>query len=365
MSTSTLRLEWVESATRFDRARWDRLAGRRGFYLSQGWLALQEGDPRSPRSYVVAMDPDGRLCGALPVDLVETESNNNYRPESALPSGMSPPNGPVALLGGHGGYRSGVLLDPDLSLGARSDLARALVSEARTQVEARGYQAIFMFHTDEFLTDASDAEGAGTPLLARHEATLTLPGDEWQSYLAGLSAARRRKVSREEARFAEAGYDVLVGDLGPHVGQAGALLAAVQHRYRHDADPAGMSEMLREQVTRIPGHVAFMCRDGVDLVGFILAFRFGQTLFMRAAGFDYERLRGASEYFNLGYYRPVRWAYEHGVRELHFGIGALEAKVHRGAALDPVWAVPVGWQWSDEAAVVRANRDRAGDPESC
>ena len=86
------------------------------------------------------------------------------------------------------------------------------------------------------------------------------------------------------------------------------------------------------------------------------------TLAVRAAGFAYERLRGAAEYFNLIYYRPIRWAYEHGVRQIHLGIGSLHTKTLRGGRLAPLWVVPVGWSWADVTAIRRANAERAADP---
>lgn len=357
-------LEWIHSAREVDRPGWDRLAGDDGFYLCQGWLALQEGDEDSPRSYVVARGADGAISGALPVDRVDSESNDFYLLSAVLPPEVATPDERLMLLGGHGGYRSGFLLDPDLGVAERRATIDALVGEARRAAQGADRRAVFMYLDDTFLAEVATVSDVGTPLLSRHEATLQLPGQGWSDYLRSLPAGRRRTVPKEERRFAAADYSVAAGDLTPWLDQAGALLAQVQHRYGHDADPAGMSEMLHAQITDIDGHVAFVCTDGEDLLGFVLAFEFGDSLFLRAGGFDYDRVRGAGEYFNLAFYHPIRWAYEHGPRRLHFGIEALQAKSLRGAALSPLWTVPVGWNWSDEQQVRTANADRAASPLS-
>jgi hypothetical protein len=65
----------------------------------------------------------------------------------------------------------------------------------------------------------------------------------------------------------------------------------------------------------------------------------GDTLYLRWAGFDYDRLAGAAEYFNLVYYDQVMQAPKLGVRWIHAGIKAAEAKALRGAELRPLWLV--------------------------
>lgn len=76
---------------------------------------------------------------------------------------------------------------------------------------------------------------------------------------------------------------------------------------------------------------------GEPPLGYCLYYLWGDTLFLRSAGFDYERLRNAAEYFNLVYYLPVRIAAAAGARWIHAGVEASEAKALRGALLRPLW----------------------------
>ena len=359
--TGTIEVSWLESLAEVPRPVWDRLGGEGGFYLSHAWLSLQEDDPDSRRRYAVAT-MQGKLVGAVPVDIVEEESNDFYRLSAVLPDGCAEPDAPLMLLGGHGGYLSGLVLDPLLDAGGRELTVRSLLREIISASRELGRVALFFYLQQQFRDLVAGLHGTSEPLLARHEATLELAGHAWTDYLASLPSSRRTNIRGEERRFREAGYDVTVGELTPWLDEAGALLANVQRRYGHKADAADMSDHLAAQIRNLGEHVAFLCTDDRGLAGFSLGFPFGGTLWMRAGGFAYERLRRSAEYFNLAYYLPIRWAYEHDIRNAHLGIESLDAKALRGATLSPLWVTPVGWSWPDGAAIRAANSHRAAEP---
>ncbi|HYO60770.1 MAG TPA: GNAT family N-acetyltransferase [Actinomycetota bacterium] len=364
MTSGPITVSWLDSLAGVPRPVWDGLAAEGGFYVSHGWLSLQEHGSSSRRRYAVATR-DGALVGGLSVDEVEVVSNDFYRFGAVLPEGCAGPTAPMTLVGGRGGYASGFVLDPRADDAERTAAVRALLAEIASASRERGRAAVFFYLQDRFRELVLGTSEIDEPLLARHDATLHLPGSEWSDYLASLSRDRRGMIRREERRFAAAGYSVTAGDLTPWLDEAGLLLANVQRRYGHDADPADMTEVLAEQIAGLGEHVAFLCADDQRLVAFALAFPFTDgSLSIRAVGFDYERLRGAAEYPNLAYYRPIRWAYEHGLRRLHLGIESLHAKTLRGARLAPLWVVPLGWSWSDATAIRRANAERAADRES-
>ena len=75
---------------------------------------------------------------------------------------------------------------------------------------------------------------------------------------------------------------------------------------------------------------------GGRLVGFVLYLRTPDTLFARTAGFA-PGIRGC--YLTLTYHETARWAVEHGIRRVHYGLAAYEAKIARGCRLRPRW----GW----------------------
>jgi len=118
------------------------------------------------------------------------------------------------------------------------------------------------------------------------------------------------------------------------------LAAGTQAKYGHSAPEAFWGSLLRLHVESM-GRAArvAVCWRGGDPVGFCLYYVWGETLYLRWAGFDYGRLAGAAEYFNLVYYAQVMRAPQLGVRWIHAGIKAAEAKALRGAELRPLWLV--------------------------
>src|SRR5207247_10757834 len=119
---------WADTLAEVSQPEWDRLASEGGFYLSHGWLSLQERGSSSRRSYALATVRE-RLVGALPVDVVEVASNDFYRFPAILPKRHPEPTAPMMLLGGRAGYAGGPVLDPDLDADRRTSTIRALLSE--------------------------------------------------------------------------------------------------------------------------------------------------------------------------------------------------------------------------------------------
>ncbi len=91
------------------------------------------------------------------------------------------------------------------------------------------------------------------------------------------------------------------------------------------------------RMTGPAGRVALCHAPDGTLIGFCLYYVWGDAVYLRWASFDYDRLVGCEEYFNLVYYSQIRLAGELGVRWVHAGKKALEAKVLRGAELRPLW----------------------------
>jgi predicted N-acyltransferase len=69
-----------------------------------------------------------------------------------------------------------------------------------------------------------------------------------------------------------------------------------------------------------------------------MGFVWGGWLYLWYAGFDYDRMPGAYEYFNVTIYEPLRYCYEHGLSGVHLGAGTHHAKGVRGATVGPLLA---------------------------
>ena len=84
-------------------------------------------------------------------------------------------------------------------------------------------------------------------------------------------------------------------------------------------------------------------------------YRWEDILYGRLAGFDYDRLRGAFEYFNLAFYRPFAYCARYGLTTLHLGIESRAAKALRGATMRPLWSavVPADARTGEPRAALR------------
>ncbi|MGW6722771.1 GNAT family N-acetyltransferase [Streptomyces sp. NPDC054995] len=319
-------------------ARWDTLSAQAGLYLSHRWLAAQQQDPTARAHYALVHD-DGHLVAAAPLYVVDTEPNDLYRVHELLP-GRAPAR--TLLAGARRGYLNAPLLHPLLTPARRREALDRLVTAAGTLAAAENAVPWWLYVSDEAAAELADACGT-KPVQLNQDARIPLPGTTFDDYLAALPSKRRVTIRRERRAFAEAGYERRTLRLSECADTAGALAAQLQARHGHPADPAVMAAILHDQAEGMADsgtvHAAF---TGRHMVAFSLAYHHAGTVWLRSTGYDYARLRGAHEYFNLVYYLPIEDAYAHGATALHLGMESLRAKVLRGATASPLWAVEGG-----------------------
>ncbi|MEU9038317.1 GNAT family N-acetyltransferase [Streptomyces sp. NPDC048352] len=314
---------------------WDALAAEAGFYLSHQWLAAQQYDPTASVGYALVHD-DGALIAAAPLYLVDTEPNDLYRVHEVVP-GRAPAR--TLLAGARRGYLNAPLLHPRLTPERRREALGRLVTAAATLAAAREAEPWWLYVTDAAAAELAEACGT-EPVQLNQDARIPLPGSTFDDYVAGLPHKRRSAVRRERRAFTEAGYELRTLRLSECAGDAGALAARLQERHGHPADPAFMARLLHDQAVGMAdsGIVLAAYAEG-RMVAFSLFYCHMGTVWLRSTGYDYARLRGAHEYFNLAYYLPIEYAYAHGAASLHLGMESLHAKTLRGAVASPLWAI--------------------------
>ncbi|MGW0671400.1 GNAT family N-acetyltransferase [Streptomyces sp. NPDC002746] len=330
-----MRLTLVPDITDVPADAWDALTRQAGLYLSHQWLTAQQQDPTAEVHHALVHDA-GRLVAAAPLYLVDTEPNDLYRVHELLP-GRAPAG--TLLAGARRGYRNAPLLHPGLTPGRRREALGLLVTAAASLAAERQARPWWLYVTDAAAAELAAACGT-QPVLLNQDATIPLPGRTFDDYLAGLPSKRRVSVRRERRAFAEAGYELRTLRLSECADDAGALAAQLQARHGHPADPAFMSRLLRDQADGMAdtGTVHAAYAEG-RMAGFSLSYHHADTVWLRSTGYDYARLRGAHEYFNLVYYLPIEHACAHGATALHLGMESLRAKTLRGAVASPLWAV--------------------------
>lgn len=308
---------------------WNRLVPDEGFYSSHAWLLTQE----AVRVTYLTVRRDGRLIGGLPLYRFRTSRRAQYAERFGRDCDL-------LFAGPRTGNRTHFLLDPDLPSGERRAVCGVLVAAARDLAVEYGYDGVvFDCLTNEglrLLCSVADPAVA----FRTGDAEIDTGGADLDTVLAGLPGATRRKIGREIRRFEEAGWRTGEERMTDCLTESAALLSRTEQKYGHEMAPEYIEEFFALTAKFTDDlSVVFTCRDEAgELLGYTMAFRWRDTLYGRVVGFDYPRLRGSFEYFNLTFYRPISYLHRHGMRRLHLGVLASEAKIRRGAVVRPLWA---------------------------
>jgi predicted N-acyltransferase len=319
-----------------DAVAWDQLAGS-NFYLGRSWLRLQERLNLPVQRRYIQICADGVTVGAVPIVLADKPTSDEYDPQVLL-SDLPHHGRGLTLAGNTRGYWNRLMIDPAYP---RSKAVRdALVQAVTAQAQSGGAWPVWWLYLDTESAHAlGDAYGT-TPAIIDADCEIPLSGSAFQDYLDTLTPSRAREVRRERKRYAAAGYDDVEGRMSTWPQQIATLLCNTQRRYGLDVSDYDMRSVLDalRWATSDSGVIHGTLLDG-ELLAYSLAFAQGQKLHLRVVGFDYERLKGVGEYFEVCFYRPIEHAMARGLRALHLGTASYMAKVARGARLVPLWAV--------------------------
>jgi uncharacterized protein len=340
LMTSTVAVQAADRVGEFAAADWDRLAAG-NLYLSHAWLDAVETDQVPAVRYLALRSAgSGDLLGATPVNVID----GDWPAAIPAPERLSRPGPepapvpadwlPAVSVGARIGYDNDLLVDPDLPPDAQLRVIRELLAAAAELAPNR-------------LAPHLNQRGAGRFAAAgwrlaptTQSASIMVRGRSFEEYVAGLPRRVAGSVRREARAYAER-YPDGVGrePLTACAAELAPLSVSLHRKYGGDAD-ADRQRRFYARVGAALGDrsVVFTCRREGRLVGYALGLEWAGVLHMRSAGFDYDRLQQAFEYFSVGYYEPVRYAAERGLRAVRLGVGTLEAKVRRGAELSTVYS---------------------------
>jgi hypothetical protein len=335
----------LDAATPHEIPGWDELASGRSFYVSADWLRFADTD-RVARSRYLGLSMGGRLMAALSSHRAADEVDAGYVAARTLelPPGAPPIDKGVLTLGGRRGFLSSPLVAPDIDRSDAIECLAELIGHAAAR-QGVAWWWPYLISSDVDIVVASGNRLAGTARSGVHligaDCVIDVVGATVDDHVTVLPTRQRRTNFRREAqRFTDSRLEIRRVDLPEYWPRLGPLMAAVQQKYGHQQSADEMKTRLRRQGEHLAARaVVFACFDGDIIVGFALAYRWGDELALRVVGFDYDRLLGADEYAQLAVHAPLRYCYLHGLRRLHLGIASYEAKCRRGAQLRPLWAV--------------------------
>jgi hypothetical protein len=343
----------VDVATPHEVEGWDRLASGQSFYVAADWLRFADTD-RVARSQYLGLSIGGRLVAALSSHWAPGDIDAGYVAARTLqlPSGAPCIGDGVLTLGGRRGFLSGVLAASGTDRSATAEHLAELVGYASDAGRGPGtawwWPYLVCSDVDVVVAARRRLDGTAGPRtpgsgvhLIGADCVIDVVGATVDDHVAALPTRQRRtNFRREESRFAASGLEIRQVSLRESWHLLGPLLAAVQRKYGHDQSAGEMSARLRRQGDHVGSRaVVFACFDGGIIIGFALAYQWGDELTLRVVGFDYKRLPGADEYAQLAVHAPLRYCYTRGLRRLHLGTASYEAKCRRGARPRPLWAV--------------------------
>ena len=331
----TFTLSTHPSAADVPRAAWERLCPPGHPFLNADFLAILEGHGAAGRHYgwqaqhLLVRDASGEPVGLLPLYLranshgdfihdwswasAYRELGLRYYPKllSGLPH--TPATGPRLLVAG--GEQSAAirqtLIDGALALAAG--------------IRASSWHIAF--------PDAADREALQShDLLTSHNVQFQwLAGDcrDFDDYLAGFTAEKRRKVRAERRRVAESGLDIEVRH-GDEVDAAEwpTLHALYTSTFEKFGNLPVISAACFAELAQTLGRrmVVFIARDGAEPVAVSLCFRSDEALYGRYWGCSghYHSL-----HFELCFYQGIAYCLREGLQRFEPGAGG-EHKIARG-----------------------------------
>ncbi|MER8113809.1 GNAT family N-acetyltransferase [Streptomyces sp. NPDC094031] len=238
---------------------------------------------------------------------------------------------PVAAATLPGAYAAGIVA-PDAP-----PVISALLDELDETAQRWGCPTRAVMHVPasaRLLRETLESRGyAGVTSLA--QTSLPVPAGSFEDYLARLSSKRRTAVRRERRVFAGSDMTVRRADIGEFSTEHALLHVKQLRRYGHDFSAQQLVELVRRSARFFGDWAVFLVAErGPRVEAFSLSYVLGGQLHPKMSGFSgYADEHFA--YFNVIYYELIEVAQELGVRELVFGPGTYDAKVHRGCVLDP------------------------------
>jgi uncharacterized protein len=345
---SSFAVEGVDSIAAVPRSEWERLASGAPLFAGYAWLEMIERDRRVPAHYLLARRQSSELVGALPLYVVESPRTIDaaYDFSRGLFTGRAERLDafPAVLLGSRSGYTNGPLTRADLAQEERSEILEALFERAVEVARERGAHTVAAMYLPPSAYDVAAArlEGAVAWFAGAH-ARIDVP-ESWSTlgdYLASLKHSRRAQIKRDLTRFATSGYRVYERPLADVYGDVAPLVANLNARHGLDVRPDEMEVWLELRAAALGERAAvYLCESSDRLVACSIVYESADELYLGGVGFDLERrsLDGRA-YFALAFYMPLERAIRARRRVFHLGPGASDAKVRRGARLEPLWTL--------------------------
>ncbi len=333
-----------------ERSAVDELTAKGSIFVGRPHIAATEGDAGLARNHLVVEGSDGRLLGMLPTYLSRGPGSwewDHFVRYVARDDGSKSREKwyPILLGCPSPGYPNALILHPDLEERDRASVVGTLFRGFKDLAGRLGANSASLMYLDAgSVADLTPLLGDGDAILwSGADAAIRVGWPSFEAYLSWLPRKRRKEARREMKKFGAAGFEVSAERLKDCSGEIAPLEGNLKRRHGSDLDDAHWARFFARYATELDdASTVYVCRKEGRAVAFSLFSEWGDTVYVRACGFDYGRVGSHAEYFNLCYYLPLKRAIDRGASRLHLGLDAYEAKVSRGAKLEPLWSVVLG-----------------------
>lgn len=334
------------------------------FWGSKAWFSCLEDMPDTDIFYLVVENVQGRMWALLPCQYIQDEKpllfyniprmvadGGNFGNIEALTAGemeylaalqsklqehkkaMYP-----SLVAASPSSYCALSIDPSLQEEKQQEVILALVEllervADKLQCVNRG----FLYVREDMVSflDQTLIPRGYTKAVLGADCILPVLWDDFEEYLQIFSSKRRVNIRRERKRFSDAGIRVqtLSGAqaLTPELFD---LQLALRKKHGINGNPEELRKRYKAMKNNLNENILlFQAIKENRIIGFVLYFQYNNSLYSYVAGFDYEQQERDFCYFNLVIYEPLIWAIRHGIKRIHFGLTAYEAKLRRGCAL--------------------------------
>ncbi|GGL11399.1 peptidogalycan biosysnthesis protein [Nocardia jinanensis] len=334
---------------------WDSLVAEGDLFCSHAWLRHLD-EASAPHSAVVVRR-SGRSVAAMPFWEPDRMEGNLFRLSDFFPDLPALASARLLWAGARRAVRNGVVCETGPS---RSPTATHLLSVVLDHALAAEYDGVIVPYLP---VGAAEELAAAHPrarvLLHSADATVHVLPHGTAGPSRTVSAHNRKRRRREIRDFFAAGHTVewtgLTADIAAEVAP---LIANVRSKYGGGGGVDWMNRVFEAQrkVGLDESAAVLLCRrDGV-LVTTAVCYHHGDALHGRYFGADESAGRAGSPYFFTTCHGPVAYAAQSGLRRVHLSTSSLEAKVRRGATLEPLAAVALLRDEPDAAGIDSHNR---------
>lgn len=320
--------------------RWDKIASDGELYATQKWLRATA--PVGVRAAGFRLlNANGDIAAALPGYVLTAGCGVSSFANAGefLPIVLN-------QVGHEDAAEAAAVLLPTLSLGGliphyqhlltspatdRRTAADELIHEAVSVAHARGLSSVSFLYVDaaDQVLGAALEEAGFLPFYSGEKYDLHMEWACFDDYLAHFKRKRRGSIRREMADITSAGITI------DHVSFSEAPLIqmadCIAEHYRKYGREVTRDEVVRE-LAAIPAEVATVwtaIQQGAP-IGFAVGVSWGAHLYMRTVAIDSHWADKYPIYFSLLFYEPIRVAISSGIRHIHFGPTADQAKELRG-----------------------------------